>query len=99
MSQDTSHSFSLDFVAIIDVNGRGGYRSHNSHSSSHNPGGRGIFLSSSVSSCSVGKNVHGDYIVEYRSCYCVDKRGDRSVDGGRHGSRSKDVSPSSSRNI
>ena len=42
------------------VDRRVGYRSNTSHYSTHNPGGSGILLSLSVSSCTVDKNLHGD---------------------------------------
>ena len=54
-SQDTSHSLSINCGAMVDVDGIGGYRSHTSHFSSHNPGVRGRLLSLSVSSCTVEK--------------------------------------------
>ena len=53
MSQDAIHSPYRNFGAIVDVDGRGGYRSQTSHSSFRNPGGHGIFLGVSFSSLPV----------------------------------------------
>ena len=49
-SKETNHSYPHNIVAIVDVDSRVGYRSHTSHSSSHNPYGCGILLSLSLSS-------------------------------------------------
>ena len=38
MSQETSHSSSRNMGSIFDIDGRGGYRYHASHFTSHNPG-------------------------------------------------------------
>ena len=56
------------------------YRYHTSHSSSHNPGGRGRLLSLSFYSCSFNDNVHEYEIVQYSGH--VDERGDMSGDDG-----------------
>ena len=58
MSQYTSHSFSFNSITIFYVEGRGGYRFQTRHSSSHNPGGRVILLTSSIYSCRVDDNVY-----------------------------------------
>ena len=44
MYQENRHSSYCNHESIVDVNGRVGYRSHNSHSSSHNPGVCGRFF-------------------------------------------------------
>ena len=59
-SQDTSHSSSGNIGSRVDVDARFGYRYQTSHSYSDNSGGHGILLCSSVSSCTVDKNVY-DY--------------------------------------
>ena len=55
ISQEISHSFSHSQGTGFDVEGRGGYISHTSHSSSHNPGDHGRLLTSPVSSNCVEK--------------------------------------------
>ena len=79
-SSENSHPSSCNRVEIVDVDGRNGYRSYTRHSSLNNPGGCGIFLSSSVSSCPVEKNIYGDDRVGYIIHDDSDKRGDRIVD-------------------
>ena len=58
MSQYTSHCSSLNHGTGVDIEGRGGYRSHTSHYYPHNPIDRGILLTSPVSSHCVDQNVH-----------------------------------------
>ena len=58
-SQDNSHFSYRNFVAIVDFDGRGEYRSQTSHASSHNPGFCGRLSSFSFYSCPVENNVHG----------------------------------------
>ena len=79
-SQDTSHYYSRNCGARVDVEGRGRYRYHISHYSSHKPGCHGVLLSSSVSSYPVEKNVHGDERVGYSGH--VAERVDISCDDG-----------------
>ena len=67
MSQDTSHSFYFNFVSSVYVDGGGVYRSQTSQFTSHNPGGRGIFLGLSFSSCTIDEKFHGNWRVGYRS--------------------------------
>ena len=97
--QDTSHSSSHNIGATVDVYGRGGYRYQTRKYSFHKLGGRDRLLSSSVYSFPIEKNVHGDKRVGYRRHYDIDKRGDRSVDYGRRGYRSKETSHPSSHNM
>ena len=66
--------------ARVDVDGRGGYRSHTSHSYSQNPGGHGILLSLLVSSCPYEDSVHEAERVQYSGN--GDERGDMSVKNG-----------------
>ena len=57
-SHENSHYSSLNCGKIIDVEGRGIYRSQISHSSSHNPGDRGRLLTSPFSSHHVDEKVY-----------------------------------------
>ena len=79
-SKDTSHYSSLNHVARVYIRGRGGYSYHNSHYSSHIPGGHGRFLGFSFYSHPVEENVHGDKIVGYSGRGY--NRGDVSGDDG-----------------
>ena len=79
MSQNTSHSSSCNHGSRVDVYGRGGYRSHTSHSSYHKPGDFVKLLCLSVASFHVHKTVHGDEI------------GDISGDDGRREFISRDT--------
>ena len=74
--QDTSHSYSCNHGAGVDVDRRGGYRSQTNHSSSHNPGGHGRLLSLPASSCTVDDNVDKDERLRYSGQ--GDERGDTS---------------------
>ena len=58
-SQMNSHSSSCNHGAIVDVEWRGGYKSQNSHFSSHNPGDRDRLLTSLVSYNTVNGKFHG----------------------------------------
>ena len=49
-AQETIHYSSSNRGTIFDVEGRGGYISHTIHSSSNNPGNRGRFFTSTLSS-------------------------------------------------
>ena len=57
-SQETIHSSYRNQGTIVYVEGRGGYRSHTSHSSFHNPGECVKLLALPISSCCVKKKVH-----------------------------------------
>ena len=72
-SQETSHYSFQNSGEKFDGDGRGGYRSQTSHSSSHNPGDRIILLCLSVASRHFHKKIH------------VNERGDNSDDDGRSG--------------
>ena len=69
------HYSSRNHGARSHVYGRGGYRSHTSQSSDHNPGGCGILLVISFYSRHVKKNAHGDerggymYQISHSSSY------------------------------
>ena len=58
-SQDTSQSSYFNSGEIVEVDRRGGYRSHTSHYSPHNLGGRGRFLGISFSSHSIDGYFYG----------------------------------------
>ena len=80
MVQVNSHSYSRNIGELVDVDERGGYRYNRIHSSSHNPGGRVIFLVISCSSFPVVKHVHGNEIAGYSGH--VGERGDITGDDG-----------------
>ena len=104
-SQETSHCSSQNWRTIVDVEGRGGYRSQTSHSSYNKPGVRGILLTLTVSSRrgeKETKNIHekekGDISSNdddgqrrYRSRGDGESRGGIRVEDGRCGYRSKDT--------
>ena len=104
----TSHFSYHNNLTRFDVEGMGWYRSQTIHCSSHKPVYRGILFTSSVSSCCVDKNHEkekGDISFDdsigrqSRSRDDGGSRNDIIFDGGRRGSRSKEFSHFSSRNM
>ena len=99
-SQETSHYSYLNHRARVEVDSKGGYRSHTSHFYSHKPYVSGRLFISSVSSCPIDENVHGGDRVAYSghgasrgdiSCNDDDGRLNRSRDDGdNRGDRSVD---------
>ena len=90
MSQDTRHSYSCNRLTRVYVEGRGGYRSHISHYSSHNQVERSRLLTFS------GDTIGGDGRFGYRSHtnHSSFQRVDSRVHGSRSGSRSEDINRS-----
>ena len=79
-SKDTSHTSSQNVVQNVDGYCRGGYRSHTTHSSSHNPGDHGILFCVYIAYHCVNYSLRYNLRVDIR------------VDYGRCGSRSQDIS-------
>ena len=84
--QDTIHSYFHNLVESVHGDGRGGERYQTSHYPSHNPGGSGVLLGLSVTSCPVHEIGHGG------------ERVDHSGDDLRDGFRSQKTSHSSFHN-
>ena len=83
-SQETSHYYACNWGTMVDVEGKGGYRSHTRHYSSHNQVEHGRLLTSSENTFGVDGRV--GYMSQTSHSYYqrVDSKGDGERPGSRH---------------